>query len=259
MKDIVEIHFWQLAAAYLFILIPLFIVKIIGINREQEILFSALRMTLQLFLMGYVLTYILRSDNIFIILLIIVTMEIFAIINIYQRTKKTISKKLKGIVALAMISGTFACILYFTLVVVPTSPWYDPRYIIPLSGMLIGNTMTGIALGANRLVNDMVIQKDLIEAALMLGATPKDAVREIVKNAFDSAFLPTLNSMVGMGIVFLPGMMTGQIIAGIAPVSAIKYQMAITLGIVGSVSLSVIIFVQLGYKTFFNKENQFTI
>ena len=102
----------------------------------------------------------------------------------------------------------------------------------------------------------MQTQKDLVEGALMLGATPKMASKRIVDNAFDSAILPSINSMVGMGSVFLPGMMTGQILSGVSPVTAIEYQIAIMLGIVGSVALTVIIFVHLGYKTFFNEQCQ---
>jgi len=102
----------------------------------------------------------------------------------------------------------------------------------------------------------MTNQKNLIETALMLGATSKMATKEIVNSAFDSAILPTINSMVGMGIVFLPGMMTGQILSGTSPVTAIEYQIAVMLGIVGSVALTVMLFVQLGYKTFFNEQHQ---
>lgn len=158
-----------------------------------------------------------------------------------------------------MIVGTVSCLLYFLLVVVSISPWYDPRYFIPIAGMLIGNSMTGISLGVNRLIDEIQTQKNLVEGALMLGATPKIAAKQIVDNAFDSAILPTINSMVGMGIVFLPGMMTGQILSGTSPVTAIEYQIAIMLGILGSVALTVILFVQLGYKTFFNAQSQLNI
>lgn len=81
----------------------------------------------------------------------------------------------------------------------------------------------------------------------------------MINNAFDSAILPTINNMVGMGIVFLPGMMTGVILSGASPLSAIKYQIAIMLGITGSVSISVIMFLYFGYKTFFNKSAQLNI
>ena len=90
----------------------------------------------------------------------------------------------------------------------------------------------------------------------MLGATPKQAVKTVLNEAFDSAMLPTINSMVGMGIVFLPGMMTGQILAGLSPILAVKYQIAIMLGIVGGVSISTLIYLQLGYRTFFIHRSQ---
>lgn len=155
-----------------------------------------------------------------------------------------------------MIIGTLTSLTFFLFVVVRISPWYDPRYFIPIAGMLIGNSMTGISLGVTRLADGMHSQAYLVEAALVLGATPKMAAKTIVDNAFDSAILPTINSMVGMGIVFLPGMMTGQILSGTSPITAIEYQIAIMLGILGSVALTVILFVQLGYRTFFNNHDQ---
>jgi putative ABC transport system permease protein len=158
-----------------------------------------------------------------------------------------------------MAAGTMASLLYFILVVIRLVPWFEPRYFIPIAGMIIGNSMTGISLGVSRLVDGMQTQKQLVEAALMLGATPKTAAKPIVNSAFDSAIIPTVNSMVGMGIVFLPGMMTGQILSGVSPVTAIEYQIAIMLGIVGSVALTVILFVELGYQTFFNREQQLEI
>jgi putative ABC transport system permease protein len=108
-------------------------------------------------------------------------------------------------------------------------------------------------------VDGINTQKNKVETALMLGATPKAAVKSIADKAFDAAIMPTINSMLGMGIIFLPGMMTGQILAGASPLIAIKYQIAIMMGIFGSVSLTVILFIQLGYKTFFNKEDQLII
>jgi putative ABC transport system permease protein len=186
-------------------------------------------------------------------------MEVFAIYTIFKRTKVKLSKRLKIIIALSMLFGTLSSLIYFLLIVINISPWYDPRYFIPIAGMLIGNSMTGISLGVTRLSDGISMQRHLVEAALMLGATPKMAAKDIADSAFDSAILPTINSMVGMGIVFLPGMMTGQILSGTPPTTAIEYQIAIMLGILGSVSLTVILFVQLGYKTFFNAESQLII
>lgn len=256
MNSIINLGLWQIAAAYIFVIILLFIVKIKGIPREKEILISSIRMTLQLILTGYILLYIFDNSHPLYTILIIVMMEVFAIYNVFKRVKLDLSMNIKKIIALSMASGTILSVLYFILVVINLSPWYEPRYFIPLTGMLIGNSMTGISLGVSRLVDGIHKEKHLIESALMLGATPKMATKEIVDKAFDSAILPTINSMVGMGIVFLPGMMTGQILSGASPITAIEYQIAIMLGILGSVSLTSAIFVQLGYKTFFNEDSQ---
>ena len=154
------------------------------------------------------------------------------------------------------ITCTTISIFYFLLIVINLQPWFKPQYFIPLSGMLIGNSMTGIALGVEGLINGIKDNKQMIENALMLGAHPIHASREISNRAFYNAILPTLNSMLGMGIVFLPGMMTGQILAGTAPLTAIRYQIAIMMGILGSVTLTVFLMVNLGTKSFFNDRAQ---
>lgn len=93
----------------------------------------------------------------------------------------------------------------------------------------------------------------------MLGAPPKVAAKSIVNDAFDEAMLPTMNAMIGMGIVFLPGMMTGQIIAGQSPLVAVKYQLSVMLGVLGTVAVTVLIFLHLAYKVFFNERQQFLL
>lgn len=258
MEGVVDLQLWQLISAYVFVVILLMIVRAKGIPKEKEILIASVRMTLQLILMGYILVYVFDHANPLYTLIIFIIMVIFAINNIFKRVKSNLSQKIRQITALSMILGTVVSLLYFTFIVIRFDPWYDPRYFIPIAGMIIGNSMTGITLGVSRLVEGMNTQKPMIEGALMLGATPKVAAKPIVDNAFETAILPTINSMVGMGIVFLPGMMTGQILSGVSPVTAIEYQIAIMLGILGSVALSIITFVQLGYKTFFNEQDQIT-
>lgn len=255
-QQIINLQLWQLIAAYIFVVILLLIVKIRKIDREKEILLATTRMTIQLVLVGYLLTYIFKQNNYLFTILIISIMELFAIHNIYQRVTRTINYQLKKIVAFAMVLGTGASMLYFLLLIIGLDPWYDPQYFIPISGMLIGNSMTGISLGVERLIEGMRENKEKVRLALMLGATPKQASQRIVNSAFNAAILPTINSMMGMGIIFLPGMMTGQILSGVAPLTAIEYQIAIMLGILGSVTLTVILLVYGGYRTFFNHRAQ---
>ena len=256
MKGIIDLTVVQVALAYIFVLIVLIIVRARGIKREKEIIVSSVRMTLQLILVGYLLVYIFDNPNPFVTMGIIALMEVFAIYTVFKKFKNQLSKALKQVIAASMLMGTLSCLVYFLLVVVRISPWYDPQYFIPIAGMIVGNAMTGISLGVKSLVEGMTIQRAAVEEALILGATPRDASKDIINSSFDSAILPTINSMVGMGIVFLPGMMTGQILSGTVPTTAISYQIAIMLGILGAVSLTVFMMLQRGYKTFFNTESQ---
>ncbi|SJZ35886.1 ABC transporter permease [Selenihalanaerobacter shriftii] len=255
-QEILNLQLWQLIIAYSFIMVLLIIFKTRGFDKEQEIILSMVRMTIQLVLVGYVLSYVFEQSNYLFTLIIIIIMEAFAINNIYQRVQQRISLKFKKVIALAMVMGTLVSMIYFIIIVINLRPWYEARYFIPLAGMLIGNSMTGISLGVERLISGIKDNRDKIEATLMLGATPKKATREVVNAAFNAAILPTINSMMGMGIVFLPGMMTGQILSGSSPITAIKYQIIIMLGILASVSLTVFILVNLGYKTLFNERAQ---
>jgi putative ABC transport system permease protein len=256
MDSIIDLSFWQVALAYVFVVIVLVIVRLRGIKREKEIIISSIRMTLQLVLVGYLLVYVFDNPSPWVTIGIIVIMEAFAVFTIIRKFKHQMSWALKTVVAFSMTSGTLVCLFYFLLVVVRVSPWYEPRYFIPIAGMIIGNSMTGISLGTSYLIEGMTVKRHLVEEALILGATPKKASKDIIDSSFDSAILPTINSMVGMGIVFLPGMMTGQIISGISPLTAIAYQIAIMLGILGAVALTVMIMLQMGYRTFFNRQDQ---
>jgi len=256
MNEVVEIGPWRLVSAYVFLIILLVLVNRLGINKEKEIFISALRMTVQLIAVGYILLYIFEQQHAAVTLLILLVMQFFAVRNIYARVKVPIKKKLRQVIILSMVTGSGITIFYFLLLVINIEPWYEPRYFIPIGGMIIGNSMTGISLGAERLIGEMKSKKDQIEGALMLGATPRDATASIVKDTFTSAIMPAINTMVGMGIVFLPGMMTGQILAGLSPLIAIEYQIAIMLSIMGSVTITVFILTRLGYTVFFNQWSQ---
>ena len=259
MNSIIQLPISQLLAAYVFVLLLILIVKVKGIPREKQIMLASLRMTLQLMLTGYVLVFIFANPHPALTLLIVFVMQTFAVFTIYRQVSSPLSPSMKRIIALSLVSGTSFSLLFFILVVIQLVPWYHPQYFIPLGGMIIGNSMTGISLGTGKLVDGMHQQRHQVEGALMLGATPAMAVKPLANAAFDTAILPTINSMLGMGIVFLPGMMTGQILSGVSPVTAIQYQIAIMLGITGSVTLTVFLMLHLGARSFFNQDQQLRI
>lgn len=259
MDHIITLEVYQVALSYIFIIILLLFARLKGISREKLIIISTLRMTIQLIFMAYVLVYVLDANTPIYTIIIIIIMQLFSIFNIYKRCNYHLSNQLKKIIAFSMLLGTLVNIIFFLFVVIRITPWYNARYFIPISGMLIGNSMTGISIGVNNLIEGIYSHKQTIECSLMLGATPKKACKSIIDKSFDSAILPTLNSMLGMGIVFLPGMMTGQLLSGMSPITAISYQIVIMMGIVGSVSMTVFIFTNLAYKSFFNKDAQLIV
>ena len=253
-SGILELSLTQLSIAYIFILFLLWIFRKRKIPREKQIFIASLRMTLQLTAMGYVLMLVFENPSWWLTGLMILIMMLFSIHNAIARVKGSISPELRRIVALSMFGGALSTSAFFVIVVLQAVPWFHPQYFIPVSGMIVGNCMTGVALGANKLCSDMEEKRVMLENSLMLGATPAQAAREIINDAFDSAILPTMNNMLTMGIVNLPGMMTGQILAGVFPLTAIKYQIAVMLAILGGTALTTILFVLLGYKTFFTRD-----
>nr|WP_245590213.1 ABC transporter permease [Desulfobulbus elongatus] len=127
----------------------------------------------------------------------------------------------------AMFLSSFSVTLLALLVIVGNRPWYEPQYAIPLLGMLLGNTMSGVALGMDRMTETVWQQRSVIEQRLLLGQTAPEAVREIRRQSIRAAMMPILNSMATTGLVSLPGMMTGQILGGSGPMEAVNYQILI--------------------------------
>ncbi|MEC9485290.1 MAG: iron export ABC transporter permease subunit FetB [Candidatus Izemoplasma sp.] len=255
-NGIIEIGYYQLAIAYIFIIIILFLMKRRHISREKELFIATVRMTAQLILVGYILAYILNNPHPLISLGVILLMVTFAIYTVFSKFKGQLSRPLKHVIAFALFAGTLPVLMFFTWAVIGIEPYYNPQYLIPLTGMIIGNSMTGISLGIKTLVEGFTTQKDEVVEALILGASAKEASNNIINSAFDSAIMPTINSMLGMGIIFLPGMMTGQILSGVDPRLSVLYQIAIMLGILGGVSLTTYIALIVGYKTYFNHQVQ---
>jgi len=155
------------------------------------------------------------------------------------------------IVGTAILFGCGGMTFFFCTLVIGLEPWYDPRYLIPLAGMVIGNSMTGASLAVERLAAEFQERREEIETALCLGSSVQVAAEPAVSSAFRAALIPSVNAMAAMGLVFLPGMMTGQILSGTEPLIAVKYQIAIMCVITGSVSLTSFLILRLGYRSYF--------
>jgi len=139
--------------------------------------------------------------------------------------------------ALPMLMAAALVTVFALTTAVKADPWYDPRYALPLLGMILGNTMTGISLGLHTLTSGVVRERPAVEARLALGATRHQALLPVTRAALRSALMPIINSMAATGLVALPGMMTGQILAGAEPAQAVRYQLLIMFLIAGATGL----------------------
>jgi putative ABC transport system permease protein len=251
----IDIPLLNLILAYIFVLLTILVARLFKLSIEKEIIIATIRMTVQLYIVGYILKYIFETKNIIFAVLMLCVMESFAVYNSLSRAKVKVKMTLKFITAIALVGGTVITLFLFLTVILGLKT-FDARYIITISGMIIGNSMTAVSISARSLCNGMQRDRAKVESALMLGATPRQASMHIIREAFSLSAMPNINSMVGMGIVQLPGMMTGQILAGASPLTATHYQIAILLGVCGSVTLCCAVFLMLGYKTFFSSRAQ---
>jgi len=195
---------------------------------ERQLLVAALRTTIQLVLIGWVLKLLFEQVNLLWITAIATVMISLAGYEIRQRQKHRFSGPWGyGIGTLSVFISGFTLTLFSLLVVIQADPWYQPQYAIPLLGMLLGNTMTGISLALDQLNKSALQQRRIIEARLLQGHSACEAIQSYRREATRIGMIPTINGMAAAGIISLPGMMTGQILAGAAPVEAVKYQILI--------------------------------
>jgi putative ABC transport system permease protein len=162
---------------------------------------------------------------------------------------------LSSIISIWASSWAMGALALFVLVGVP--PWYAPQNAIPLLGMILGNALTGISLGLDSLGGELATKRRLVETLLALGATRWEAARQPVQQAVRTGMIPLINSMMVVGIVSLPGMMTGQLLVGVNPLHAVRYQIVIMFLIASGTALGTVSVVLLSYRRLFNSSHQF--
>jgi len=227
----------------------------LGVGRR--LIIAALRSTVQLLLLGMVLTILFDQRNPWLIGLITLIMLSVASHEVTARQKHRYAGGWGyGIGAASMLLSSFSVTLLTLLVIIRVEPWYTPQYLIPLLGMLLGNTMSGVALSLDNLSRAAWGKKGEIEARLMLGAEFGEAIREIRRDALRSGLIPIINSMSVAGVVSLPGMMTGQILGGSPPFEAAKYQILILLLIAFGTGLGSIFAVYAGSARLFDERQR---
>jgi putative ABC transport system permease protein len=242
MTGYVSLDAFDLALAALLLVVNGLVSLRLGLRLERQLAVAAIRMIVQLLLVGMILKALFATVSPWLTLLVAVVMAGFAAHEIRARQERQLTGWWTvgiGGTPMALV-GLLITMLALVAVIGP-DPWYHPQYAIPLFGMVLGNSMTGVALGLNTLTTTVIRERAAVEAQLMLGATIWTAARPTIRTAMKSAFMPVINSMAATGVVFLPGMMTGQILAGVDPGEAVKYQLLVMFLIAGSTGSGIFI------------------
>ncbi len=260
MKSIADISIIGMVIGYCSAIIIFFILTLKKAQIQKKFVISIFRMTVQLFILGYVLKYLFTINTSWFIFIMVLFMSISASQIIISNSKLSI-KDFLPIISLVLFSVvSIACVFFVTFILdLGDDKIFSPQYIIPVSGMLLGNSMNGGVIAMKTMVKEIKDKRSLIEQKLSLGASPKESMKPIIRESYKLSLLPNLSSMAGMGMVSLPGMMTGQILSGVNPLVAVKYQLMIMLAIIFVVAINGFLLLNLVHKKFFNKEWQILI
>ena len=254
--EFIELSYWQLALAASLIVISAVISLLLQLKLERRLLLASLRTIVQLMLVGLVLNWIFELGRWYVVLSLMLAMTVVAGVSAVGRTERRYRGMMLDSVV-AIWAGTWCIAAIALAAVVRPDPFWQPQYAIPLLGMILNNTLNGMSLGLNRFGTELADKRAEVETLLALGATRWEAARGAIQQAVRTGMIPTLNTMMVVGIVALPGMMTGQLLAGIDPLQAVMYQIVIMFFIAAATSLGTVTVVLLGYRRLFNRQHQF--
>ena len=263
MSELIKLDFLDLAIAcgLMVIAIGLSIWQKIGL--ELNLALATVRTILQLVVLGYILDFILALNNLWAVLAILAVMLTLAAII----AKNRISQKIPGVLPLvwgSMLVSTAFTLMYTSFLIIQPDRWFQPQYVIPLAGFVLGNSMNAAAIAGERFVSTINASHTEIETHLSLGATPQQAIKQYKKDSIRAGFLPTINLMMIIGMVTIPEFMSGLIISGVdydktpfQPASeAASYQILLMFMVALSNLLTTILLTTSISHQFFNKQAQ---
>lgn len=240
-----------LSFSLIFVLIPFLLSKTLKLGLEKDVTIATVRSIIQLFIVGYILSFVFESENVFYTILMVALMIGAATQN---ARKKGVS--IQGITWKLVVTFVFVEVLTQAILlgfnIVPA----EAQYIIPLSGMVVGNSMVLSILFLNRFTAEFEARHDEVELILSLGGTPKQAVHNSLITSIKASMIPTIESQKTIGLVQLPGMMSGQIIAGADPIQAVQFQLLVLFLLLSTAAMSSVLLGFMSYPTLFNKRMQ---
>jgi putative ABC transport system permease protein len=258
MNGPIDISSLHLALAVGLVAIPAVLSLVFRLGVMRSLAVGTVRTFVQLLAVGYLLRYIFGLDSGLAVIAMLLLMTAAASRAALARQSRR-PRHFMGITLLSMVVSAAIVSALVTQVIIGVDPWYAPRYLIPITGMILGNCLNGIALGLDRLLSDLHNQRGRIEAALCLGATAWEASRHALRDALRAAMIPTINSLMVVGIVSLPGMMTGQILAGVDPLLAVKYQIVVMLMLAAGTAIGSLLLLLLAHRRCFDDRDRLIV
>lgn len=241
----------SLMIASLLVIVSLLFSYFQKLKLEKETIISVIRAVIQLIAVGYILEFIFGLNNPAFTTLLVLIMTFNAAYNASKRGKEIKNGLLISFASIAVGAGLTLCVL-----VLSGAIKYQPNQIIPISGMIISNAMVALGLCYRQLSADFKSRRDEVETKLSLGADILPSSIEIIRDSIRTGMIPTIDSAKTLGIVSLPGMMTGLILAGTLPVQAIRYQIMVTFMLLSTTAISSFMACYFSYKGFFNNRKQ---
>jgi putative ABC transport system permease protein len=251
MSQEVDISFIGLMISSSLVFIALALSSYHKLDLGKDMIISIARAIIQLTLIGYILEYVFGVDNLFFTSILLLIIIFNASLNAGKRGAGI--KNAFPAAFFAILSGTIVTI---TVLVLSGIIKYQAYQIVPVGGMIISNSMIALGLSYKNLSASFKDKREEIQTKLSLGADIQEASKSLIKDAIKTGMMPTIDSAKTMGIVALPGMMTGLILAGVSPLDAIKYQIMVVFMILSTTTISSVIAVYLTYKVFYNERKQ---
>jgi putative ABC transport system permease protein len=245
----------ELAVAACLVLVAGGVSLALGLGLERRLALASARTVVQLLLVGYVLERVFRLGRVGLLLPVLGVMVVAAGWAAVRRSERTFRGIYPGSIGTLALTGTVTTFTV-TAAVIGVEPWWRAQYVLPLLGMVLGNGLTGISLTLDSFLASLDEQRGQVETELALGASRWEAARRPLSDAVRRGMIPIINAMMVVGVVSLPGMMTGQILAGADPLKAVKYQIVVMFMLAAATSLGCVAMALLVYHRLFNGRHQ---
>lgn len=243
---------WRLAAGYLLLLIPLGIMLWYGIDLIGKMITAVIRMTVQLLFVGFYLQVVFEADNLWLTLGWLVIMILVADVSVIRHCNLRIGR-FAAPLYISLLIGTGVPVLFFVGLILTEPTFLQAQYVIPIGGMVLGNCLRADVIGLAGFYNSIRTDEKSFLQSLACGASVSEACLPYFRQSFRAALMPTLTMMSTVGLVSLPGMMTGVILAGASPVAAIGYQITIMISIFTGTSITIALVILLTMRKCFDE------